>query len=81
MSDFQTINTTIEKEQNKYSLGPGYYTTNTIQTENKPVFPWAPTVRLQKIGGSLLKDVNTIDVDSELFRIKPSQFKRSKYAL
>ena len=66
MNDFKSSNEILDKEMHEFSMGPGYYTTNTIQTETKPVYPWAPTARIQKIGGSLIKDINTIDIDSEL---------------
>ena len=66
MTDFKTTKEQLDKEVFEYSMGPGYYTTNTIQTETKPIYPWASTARIQKIGGSLLKDVNTTDIDSEL---------------
>ena len=66
MADFKAINETLEKEATMQSLGPGEYHQNAIQSEGSPVYPWAPTARIQKIGGSLLADTKLVDVDSEL---------------
>tara|TARA_B100000214_G_scaffold91648_3_gene63343 strand:- start:4100 stop:4564 length:465 start_codon:yes stop_codon:yes gene_type:complete len=69
MADFAKINEQLENESMKQSIGPNEYHLNTIQKEGTPVYPWAPTVRIQKIGGSLLGDRNLTDVDSELIGI------------
>ena len=69
MTDFAKINEQLENESIKQSIGPNEYHLNTIQKEGTPVYPWAPTVRIQKIGGSLLGDRNLTDVDSELIGI------------
>ena len=66
MADFAELNKKLEEEATVQSLGPGYYFRNTVKTEGEPVFPWAPTTRIQKIGGSLLADTDIVDVDSEL---------------
>ena len=66
MSYFAELDTKLEEENTKQSLGPGYYFRNTVKTEGEPVFPWAPTTRIQKIGGSLLENKEIVDVDSEL---------------
>ena len=66
MTDFAKINEQLENESIKQSIGPNEYHLNTIQKEGTPVYPWAPTARLQKIGGSLLENRNLTDVDSEL---------------
>ena len=66
MTDFAQINQQLEAETTEQSLGPGYYHRNAIRTEGQPVYPWAPTARIQKIGGSLLSDKDIVDVDSEL---------------
>jgi len=66
MTDFGKINEQLEAETTIQSLGPGYYQRNTIKTEGSPVFPWAPTTTMQKIGGSLIEGMETVDVDSEL---------------
>ena len=66
MTEFAQINEGLEKDATIQSLGPGFYHNNAIQTEGSPVYPWAPTARIQKIGGALLEDKKLIDVDSEL---------------
>ena len=69
MTDFAAVNETLEKEANTQSIGPNDYHMNNIRTEGQPVYPWAPTARIQKIGGALLEDRNITDVDSELIGI------------
>jgi hypothetical protein len=66
MTDFAELNKKLEEESTVQSLGPGHYFRSTVKTEGEPVYPWAPTARIQKIGGSLLADSNIVDVDSEL---------------
>jgi len=63
---FAELDNKLEEEATVQSLGPGYYFRSTIKTEGEPVFPWAPTTRIQKVGGSLLADMEVVDVDSEL---------------
>jgi len=91
MTDFAELNQKLEEEATIQSLGPGHYFRNTVKTEGEPVYPWAPTVHMQKIGGSLLADSNIVDVDSELMGLnrvlsnnpkehyKPSEEKIIKY--
>ena len=69
MTDFAKVNEGLENEATRQSIGPHEYHLNTIQQEGKPVYPWAPTSRIQKIGGSLLEDKERVDVDSELIGI------------
>ena len=66
MAEFAQVNKELEKQATLQSIGPGSYHSNAIQTEGAPVYPWAPTARIQKIGGSLLEDKELVDVDSEL---------------
>ena len=66
MADFAQIDKKLEEEANNVSIGAHDYHLNTIRIEGAPVYPWAPTARIQKIGGSLLEDKNLVDVDSEL---------------
>ena len=47
------------------SMGPGMYRLNDSKLRNKISYPWAPSVQLQKVGGSVM-DQNFIDVSSEL---------------
>ena len=51
---------------NNYSSKPGEYRLN--EDRNQISYPWAPTMILQKNGGSLM-DNNFFDVDSELKNI------------
>ena len=51
---------------NSFTSKPGNYQLNEVR--NKISYPWAPTMILQKNGGSLI-DSNFFDVDSELKNI------------
>lgn len=51
---------------NNFSAGPGEYRLN--EKRNQISYPWAPTLILQKNGGSLM-DENFFDTDSELKNI------------
>ena len=50
------------------SMGPGLYRLEDAKLKNKISYPWAPNIRLQKAGGSLL-DANFFDVESDLKNI------------
>ena len=78
MSYFAELDTKLEEETTKQSLGPGYYFRNTVKTEGEPVFPWAPTTSIQKIGGSLLENKEIVDVDSELMGLNRRNSKDPK---
>ena len=69
MEDFIKLQ---EKQENEYlvqSVNTGLYAMNDIQTKTESVYPWAPTIRLQKSGGSLLQGKELVDVDSELMNL------------
>ena len=51
------------------SVGPGLYQTNNLK--NAEVYPWAPTMILQKNGGSVDKE-NVKDIESDLFNMCPT---------
>jgi hypothetical protein len=51
---------------NVFSSGPGEYRLN--ETRNSVSYPWAPTMILQKNGGSLM-DENFFDTESEIKNI------------
>ena len=51
------------------SVGPGVYKLGKPQTMCEPCYPYAPTVRLDRVGDSVLKNANLVDVDSELIGI------------
>ena len=61
-----------EKQDNEYlvqAVNTGIYMMNEIQTETEKVYPWAPSIRLQKSGNSLLQGKELVDVDSELMNL------------
>ena len=62
-----------EKEQfqqlNKESMGSGLYMLDISKKLNKVVYPWAPTVRLQKMGASINQNMSLIDTESDLYNI------------
>jgi len=61
------------------SAGPSVYTFQTEHEPSKPVYPWAPTTRIQKGGASVAE--NLVDVDSELMNLtrKLSNNPREQY--
>ena len=69
MTDFAKVNQELETEATKQSMGTNEYHMKTIRTDGTPVYPWAPTARIQKIGGALLDNKDLVDVDSELIGI------------
>ena len=69
MSEFVKFQEKLEQESIQNSLGPGLYRLNIAQKENKVAYPWAPTMRIQKIGASTIQGMSLIDVDSELMNI------------
>lgn len=68
----------VKDDANSFSSGPGEYRLN--EDRNQISYPWAPTMILQKNGGSLM-DNNFFDVDSELKNItrKLSNNPKEKY--
>lgn len=54
---------------NKESIGPGLYMLDVAKKMNRIAYPWAPTVRLQKMGVSINKNMSLIDTESDLFNI------------
>ena len=54
---------------NKETMGPGLYMLDISKKLNKVVYPWAPTVRLQKMGASINKNLSLIDTESDLYNI------------
>ncbi len=59
-------NISPETDVVKRSVGPGLYQTNNLK--NAEVYPWAPTMILQKSGASVDKD-NIQNIESDLFNI------------
>ena len=62
-----------EREQmsqiNKESLGTGLYMLDISKKMNSVAYPWAPTVRLQKMGVSINKNMSLVDTESDLKNI------------
>ena len=54
---------------NKESVGPGLYMLDISKKLNQVVYPWAPTVRLQKMGASINQNMSLIDTESDLYNI------------
>ena len=51
------------------SIGPGHYQINTPPISCEPCYPYSPSVRLQRSGGSVDTSQYMIDIDSELMNI------------
>lgn len=54
---------------NKEALGTGLYMLDISKKMNSIAYPWAPTVRLQKMGASINKNMSLIDTESDLKNI------------
>ena len=57
------------KTMNNESMGPGLYMMDVSKKLNQVVYPWAPTVRLQKMGASINQNMSLIDTESDLYNI------------
>jgi len=79
MTTYSEFQSSLEKDAINQSISPSLYHMNTIQKEAKGVYPWAPTIRLQKIGGSMVEGANLVDVDSELMGITRIQTKNFQF--
>lgn len=79
------------QQLNKESLGTGLYMLDVSKKLNSVAYPWAPTVRLQKMGVSINSDMSLVDTESDLKNIinvnsndpnkkyKPDPNKKIKY--
>ena len=54
---------------NKETMGPGLYMLDISKKMNSVAYPWAPTVRLQKMGASINKNMSLVDTESDLKNI------------
>mgnify|MGYP006096499965 FL=1 len=54
---------------NRESLGTGLYMLDISKKMNSVAYPWAPTVRLQKMGVSINKNMSLVDTESDLKNI------------
>lgn len=59
----------MDSINNKQMTGPGLYILSMAQRENKPAYPWAPTMISQRGGVSTIDGVSLVDADSELMNI------------
>jgi len=70
MNDIYLENEACQNEQiNKETMGPGLYMLDISKKLNHIAYPWAPTVRLQKMGVSINKNMSLIDTESDLYNI------------
>lgn len=79
MTTYSEIQSSLENDAINQSISPSLYHMNAIQKEAKGVYPWAPTIRLQKIGASMVDGANLVDVDSELMGITRIQTKNFQF--
>jgi len=79
MTTYAEYQNNLEKDAITQSVSSGLYHMNTIQKEAKGVYPWAPTIRLQKVGASIVDGKNLVDVDSELMGINRIQTKNFQF--
>ena len=63
------IQETLENQSNMQSIDSGLRVMDPVQVQGAPVFPWAPTTNLQKVGASMVKDKSLVDIDSELMNL------------
>ena len=63
----------MEKELEKMSSGPGLYMLNSAFQNNDIVYPFSPTITIQKSGGSRIDGIPLIDVDTELMGLNRIQ--------
>ena len=70
MNNLYTNNESYQLESlNNESIGPGLYMLDISKKLNQVVYPWAPTVRLQKMGASINQNMSLIDTESDLYNI------------
>ena len=67
--DYKTIQKKQEEDYNRKSEYPGNYILNDVQNDTVQVYPWAPTIIMQKSGGAFVDKTDITDVNSELLNI------------
>ena len=65
----QNSDTSAYEQHLSESIGPGLYYLNEPAISCEPCYPWAPTVRLQKMGASINQNMSLIDTESDLYNI------------
>tara|TARA_B100000427_G_scaffold195455_1_gene162474 strand:- start:1933 stop:2427 length:495 start_codon:yes stop_codon:yes gene_type:complete len=69
MNNYNHFQENLETQSTLQSINSGLRVMDPVQVQGKPVFPWAPTTTIQKVGASLVKDKSLIDIDSELMNL------------
>ena len=81
MEKFINLQESLEKESNNIAQSVSAHIHDPVDSQLEPVYPWAPTVRLQKSGQPVAEGKELIDIDSELLNItrKLSNEPQDKY--
>ena len=67
--DFISLQEKYENDSVIRSNFAGEYILNDIQTKTEMVYPWAPTIIMQKSAGSFVEKNDIVDISSELLNI------------
>jgi hypothetical protein len=67
--NYNSLQENYEKDSNLRSNFAGEYILDGIQTNTEKVYPWAPTIIMQKSGGSFVDKKDITDISSELLNI------------
>ena len=67
--NFKDLEKKQEEKYNRESESPGNYILSDVQVNTQKVYPWAPTIIMQKSGGAFVDKEDIIDVNSELLNI------------
>ena len=54
----------LEETSVNQSMDSGLRVIDPVQVQGQPVFPWAPSVTIQKAGASMVSGQSLVDVDS-----------------
>ena len=81
MDKFKELQEKLEKDSTLAAQSVSNYIHDQVDRQLEPVYPWAPTARLQRSGQPVAEDKNLIDIDSELMNItrKLSNEPQDKY--
>ena len=69
MDKFKELQEKLEEDSTLAAQSVSKYIHDPVDRQLEPVYPWAPTTRLQKSGQPVAEDKNLIDIDSELMNI------------
>lgn len=59
----------LEETSINQSMDSGLRVIDPVQVQGQPVYPWAPSVVIQKAGASMVSNEKLVDIDSELMNI------------